>query len=146
MMIYTPLTIKALKVAYAAHMGQTDKTGVPYIFHPYEVALKMDDEISVCVALLHDVLEDTPVTYGELAKDFPEEVLKPLKLLTHGKDVEYTDYIRALKDDPCAKKVKLADIAHNSDFTRLAGCNLPQKERERLEKKYSAALEILNKS
>ena len=61
-MIYTPLTIKAMKLAYKAHEGQYDQSGVPYIFHPVHVAEQMDDEITTCIALLHDVLEDTSVT------------------------------------------------------------------------------------
>ena len=61
-MVYTPLTIKAMKLAYAAHHGQTDKSGVPYIFHPYHVAEQMTDEFTTCVALLHDVVEDTGLT------------------------------------------------------------------------------------
>ena len=54
-MIYTALTKKAMKVAYEAHHGQTDRSGTPYIFHPFHVAEQMDDELSVCAALLHDV-------------------------------------------------------------------------------------------
>ena len=75
-MIYTDLTNKALKIAYAAHDGQTDKAGMPYIFHPYHLAEQMDDEISVCVALLHDVAEDTDVTLDALAEIFPQEVCR----------------------------------------------------------------------
>ena len=69
-MIYTPMTIRALKIAYDAHAGQLDHSGIPYIFHPYHLAEQMDDEISCTVALLHDVIEDTAVTAEELAKDF----------------------------------------------------------------------------
>ena len=60
-MIYTALTKKAMKVAYEAHHGQTDRSGTPYIFHPFHVAEQMDDELSVCTALLHDVIEDTEI-------------------------------------------------------------------------------------
>ena len=62
-MIYTALTKKAMKVAYEAHHGQTDRSGTPYIFHPFHVAEQMDDELSVCTALLHDVIEDTEITF-----------------------------------------------------------------------------------
>ena len=62
-MIYTPLTNKALRLAYTAHHGQVDKSGVPYIFHPYHLAEQMTDEITTCVALLHDVVEDTDITF-----------------------------------------------------------------------------------
>ena len=57
-MIYTPMVNRALRLAYRAHAGQLDRGGVPYIFHPYHLAEQMDDERSICVALLHDVVED----------------------------------------------------------------------------------------
>ena len=65
-MIYTALTKKAMKVAYEAHHGQTDRSGTPYIFHPFHVAEQMDDELSVCTALLHDVVEDTEITFAKI--------------------------------------------------------------------------------
>lgn len=67
-MIYTTLTNKALRLAYAAHHGQTDKSGQPYIFHPYHLAEQMTDEVSICVALLHDVVEDTDLTFADLER------------------------------------------------------------------------------
>ena len=81
-MIYTALTNKALRLAYAAHHGQTDKSGQPYIFHPYHLAEQMTDEVGVCAALLHDVVEDTAVTLEELEREFPKEVIDVLRLLT----------------------------------------------------------------
>ena len=68
-MIYTPLTNKAMKLAYRAHHGQTDKCGQPYIFHPYHLAEQMKEEVTVCAALLHDVVEDTPVTIEQLKRE-----------------------------------------------------------------------------
>lgn len=120
-MIYTPLTNRAMKLAYAAHEGQVDKCGQPYIFHPYHLAEQMDDEISTCVALLHDVVEDTDVTLDDLRKQFPPEVVEGVRLLTHDPSVDYFDYVRAIKGHPVAQKVKLADLAHNSDESRFAG-------------------------
>lgn len=143
-MIYTDLTNKALKIAYAAHDGQTDKAGMPYIFHPYHLAEQMDDEISVCVALLHDVAEDTAVTLESLAEIFPQEVMEPLRLLTHKKGDDYLEYVKALKQNPTAKKVKLADLGHNSDQSRFSG--IPGISEEMLvyfRKKYAAAKAIL---
>ncbi|MDE6092769.1 MAG: HD domain-containing protein, partial [Ruminococcus sp.] len=81
-MIYTKLTNKAMRIAYEAHNGQYDVNGVPYIFHPYHVAEQMNDEITVCTALLHDVAEDTDITIEQLEKEFPKEVTEALKLLT----------------------------------------------------------------
>lgn len=119
-MIYTPLTRKATMIAYAAHDGQKDKSGLPYIFHPWHLAESMTDEASTIAALLHDVAEDTDVTLADLAREgFSEEVMEALRLLTHDKAVPYMDYVRALAHNPIARKVKLADLAHNSDTTRL---------------------------
>ena len=144
-MIYTELTNKAMKIAYEAHNGQVDKGGVPYIFHPYHLAEQMDDEISTCAALLHDVVEDTDVTFEDLEKHFPPEVMEVLKLLTHADDEDYYVYVRRLKDNPIAKKIKLADIAHNSDQSRLVGTDMDNaKTKEYFRKKYSKAIEILN--
>ena len=138
-MIYTELTIKAMNLAYTAHHGQFDKGGVPYIFHPIHLAESMDDEISTCVALLHDTVEDTDVTLEELAREFPKEVVEAIALLTHDENVEYFDYVRMIKTNPIATKVKLADLAHNGDPKRI--CNQGNQERRRV--KYAAARKIL---
>ena len=138
-MIYTELTIKAMNLAYAAHHGQFDKGGVPYIFHPIHLAEQMDDEVSTCVALLHDTVEDTAVTLEELAEIFPREIVEAVDLLTHRDGVEYFDYIRAIKQNPVAVKVKLADLAHNGDPKRI--CNQGNQEKRRI--KYAAARKIL---
>ena len=142
-MIYTPLTNKALKIAYTAHHGQVDKCSIPYIFHPVHLAEQMDDEISCCCALLHDVVEDTDVTMEELAKEFPGEVIEVLKLLTHAEDVEYFTYVRAIKSNPIAVKVKLADIAHNSDQTRCIGSDMSEETLAYFREKYAKATKIL---
>ena len=143
-MIYTPLTNKALRLAYAAHHGQTDKSGQPYIFHPYHLAEQMTDEISTCAALLHDVVEDTAVTIEELEQEFPQEVTGVLRLLTHEKGTDYFDYVRAIKGNPVAVKVKLADLAHNSDETRFAGCDeIPAEQLVKWREKYARARRIL---
>ena len=114
-MLYTELTNKAMRIAYAAHHGQVDKCGIPYIFHPIALAQTMDDEVSCCAALLHDVVEDTAITMEELEKEFPPEVIEVLRLLTHDDGEEYYAYVRRIKAHPIARKVKLADLAHNSD-------------------------------
>lgn len=143
-MIYTPLTNKALRLAYAAHHGQTDKSGQPYIFHPHHLAEQMTDEISTCAALLHDVVEDTAVTIEELEQEFPKEVTGVLRLLTHEKGTDYFDYVRAIKGNPVAVKVKLADLAHNSDETRFAGCDeIPAEQLVKWREKYAKARRIL---
>lgn len=142
-MIYTPLTAKAMRIAYAAHHGQVDKSGIPYIFHPMHLAEQMEDEASCCVALLHDTVEDTDLTFEDLEKEFPREVMDALKLLTHLKEVPYFDYVRAIKTNPVAVKVKLADIAHNSDQTRLVVSGMPEEIRAYFRDKYAKAKAIL---
>lgn len=143
-MIYTPLTNRAMKLAYAAHEGQMDKCGQPYIFHPYHLAEQMDDEISTCVALLHDVVEDTDVTLDDLEKQFPPEVVEGVRLLTHDPAVDYFDYVRAIKGHPVAQKVKLADLAHNSDESRFAGIeDATEALLSRRRQKYARARDIL---
>ena len=78
-MIYTEMTRKAMKLAYDAHQGQTDKSGVPYIFHPIHLAEQMQEEDTAVCALLHDVVEDTPYTLADLADmGFPREVTDAL--------------------------------------------------------------------
>lgn len=142
-MIYTELTNKALRFAYQAHHGQLDYNGIPYIFHPVHLAEQMDDEISCCAALLHDVVEDTSMTLQELSMEFPKEVIDVLILLTHKEGVPYFDYVRNIKSNPIAVKVKLADIAHNSDQTRCIGSDLTDAQLSYWKEKYSKARAIL---
>lgn len=140
-MIYTPMTRKAMKIAYAAHAGQTDKTGVPYIYHPIHLAESMTEEKAVITALLHDVAEDTDITIDDLAREgFHEDILTALTLLTHNPAEEYMDYISRLSTCPLARKVKLADLRHNSDVTRLDA--IDEKTARRLEK-YRRAIQLL---
>ena len=142
-MIYTALTNKALRLAYDAHQGQFDKSGIPYIFHPLHLAEQMEDEISCCCALLHDVAEDTEITLEQLSQEFPAEVIEVLRLLTHAEGVAYGDYVRAIKANPIAVKVKLADIAHNSDHSRFAGMDISVQQLEYWQAKYEMAKKLL---
>ena len=142
-MIYTVLTNKAMRIAYSAHHGQADYNGIPYIFHPIHLAEQMEDEISCCAALLHDVVEDTAVTMADLSREFPEEVMAVLRLLTHEEDVPYFDYVRKIKANPIAVRIKLADIAHNSDQTRCVGSDLTEQQLAYWREKYEKARAIL---
>lgn len=140
-MIYTESTKKAMIIAYNAHHGQVDKSGVPYIFHPIHLAEQMQAEDECIVALLHDVVEDTDITFEQLSKEFSSQVIEALKLLTHDKSKDYLDYVRNLKSNPIARKVKLADLYHNSDITRME--NPTEKDFARKEK-YHKAIKILS--
>ena len=134
-MIYTPLTMKAMKLAYQAHHGQLDYNGMPYVFHPYHLAEQMTDEFTACAALLHDVVEDTDWTIEQLEAEFPPEVTRAVALLTHAEDTDYFDYVRAIRENPIAKAVKLADLAHNSDQTRCIGSGLSEEKLARWREK-----------
>ncbi len=118
-MIYTELTKKALKLCFKVHKKQVDKTGVPYVFHPYHIAEEMDNETAVVCALLHDAINDE--TDYELLKNqgFTEGILDTLKVLNHDKDVPFFDYIKTIAKKPIAKQVKISDLKHNSDLSRL---------------------------
>ena len=142
-MIYTPLTKKAMRIAYDAHHGQVDKGGDPYIFHPFHLAEQMQDETSTCVALLHDVVEDTDVTLEDLQREFPHEVTEAVRLLTHAEGVPYLDYVAAIAGNPVAKAVKLADLAHNSDETRMNTSGVTEEKKAQLQDKYAKAKAIL---
>lgn len=141
-MINTKLTRKAMIIAYNAHKNQVDRAGVPYIYHPIHLAEQMDTETECIVALLHDVVEDTDVTFANLEKYFSKEIIDILKLLTHDKSIDYLDYIQKIKDNPIAKKIKIADIIHNSDETRLD--KITPKDIIR-RNKYQKALMLLEK-
>lgn len=139
-MINTKMTREAMKIAYNAHYNQFDRAGVPYIYHPIHLAENMDSEIACVVALLHDVVEDTDIRMEELAKTFPKEVIEILKLLTHDKEVDYMEYIKGIKENAIARKVKIEDILHNADETRLD--TITEEDIVRREK-YKKALEFL---
>ena len=140
-MIYTENTKKALKLCFDAHKDQVDKSGMPYVFHPFHLAEQMKDEQSTIVALLHDIIEDTEYTLDDLkTMGFNEDILEAISLMTHKDGVPYMDYVAKIKTNPIAKTVKLADLRHNSDMTRLEV--ITQKDQERVEK-YSAAILLL---
>ena len=140
-MLYTDLTQKAMDICFKAHSGQRDKGNMPYVFHPFHLAEEMETEDEVCTALLHDVAEDTKLTLEMLAaKGFPPAVMEALTLLTHADGTPYLDYVRRLKDNPLAARVKLADLRHNSTAGRLK--TMGDKEIARM-KKYLRAQAIL---
>lgn len=140
-MIYTPLTKKALRLCFDAHKEQVDKAGAPYVFHPFHLAEQMRDELTTVCALLHDVVEDTDITLDDIAASgFPPEVIEALSLLTHDDSVEYMDYVRAIAENSIARRVKIADLKHNSDLSRLDAAD--QNARERV-KKYKRAIKLL---
>ena len=140
-MIYTDLTKQAMKLSFEAHKNQKDKSGMPYVFHPFHLAEQMTDELTTVSALLHDVVEDTGYTFEDLRNmGYPEKVLEALMLLTHDDATPYLAYVERLKENPIASAVKLADLRHNSDLSRLD--HVDQKALDRVEK-YKKAIALL---
>lgn len=128
-MFYSNLVKKASEIAFDAHKGDVDKGGYPYFMHPAFLAFQMDDEICACVAFLHDVVEDHGNKYSfEVLKGFGfyDEIIDALKLLTHESNVDYMEYVKKIKTNPYATKVKIADLKHNMDTRRTNGEQPPK--------------------
>lgn len=140
-MIYTEMTKKAMQLCFEAHKNQRDRSGLPYVFHPFHLAEQMDSEETVTAALLHDVVEDTDCTFDDLTElGITRPVLDALRLLTHDPAVPYMAYVAAIRQNPIARAVKLADLAHNSDLTRLE--TVTEADLKRAEK-YRQAMQLL---
>lgn len=120
----------AILLATGAHRGQKDKGGAPYILHPLRLMLKVDTDSERMAAILHDVVEDTTVTLKDLRDaGYPEPVLEAVDCLTRRKGELYEDFIRRIKPNPIARKVKLADLEDNMDLSRI-----PRPESKDLER------------
>ena len=135
---------KAIIIATKAHQGQVDKGGDDYILHPIRVMTKLDTEEERIVGVLHDIIEDTDVTFEDLkVEGFSTEVISALEHLTRGKNEKYFDYIERIKMNSMAKKVKLVDLEDNMDISRIQ--NPTKKDYDRL-KKYKKAKDRLTKN
>lgn len=111
---------KALEIAKKAHEGQFDKGGKPYINHPKYVSSIVVGEEEKIVALLHDVCEDSAITFSDIKNEgFSDLIVDAIKAITKIKGEEYQEYINRVKSNPIAIKVKLADLKHNSDISRI---------------------------
>jgi hypothetical protein len=133
---------KALTIATVAHASQKDKAGVDYIEHPKTVASFVDTPEEKAVAYLHDVIEDTEVTADDLREEgIPDVVVDAVVVLTHPKQQLYFEYLKTVKKNKLAKTVKLADLRHNSDLSRI-NRKLTETDYKRLEK-YKLAKEFL---
>lgn len=137
---------KMIHIATNAHDGQFDKGGVPYILHPLKVMhyLKTDDEELQCIALGHDVIEDTDVTYADLRDaGISERVIAGIAALTKLPGETLAEYKTRVFSNTDAMRVKLCDLRHNTDIRRLKGVR--QKDIDRMAKYNLFYLEILAK-
>lgn len=136
---------KAIIIASKAHNNQKDKAGCEYILHPLRLMLQMKTQDEKIIAILHDVIEDSNYTIQDLRHEgFEEEILVPLRLLTRNdKKVIYEDYIKKIKTNHVATKIKIADLEDNMNLTRIK--NLKETDLLRF-KKYNWAWHFLNES
>ena len=119
-MPYTTLTKRALKLSFSVHQHQRDKSGLPYVYHPFHLADQMRTEEAACVALLHDAVEDGGITLADLTNlEFPDSVVDAVAALTHDLSVPYMEYVLGLRGNPLAREVMLADLRHNANLSRL---------------------------
>lgn len=139
-MIYSKRVEKAMRLAFTAHEFQTDKGGYPYIAHPIHLAEQCSTESETIVALLHDVIEDAPNFRQNVEKIATEEELEAIRRLTHIRWETYEEYIDKVAESPLARKIKMLDLKHNLDETRLP-IAMPESHKQR----YTKALQTLEK-
>ena len=132
---------RAIEIAVKHHKGQIDKAGQPYILHPLRLMLAMPTEVERIVAVLHDIVEDTPITFEDLRKlGFAEKIVAAIECVTKREGEDYDSFIERISHNPLATAVKLADLADNMDLSRLS--EVTEKDRERVAK-YKRAVERL---
>lgn len=133
---------RAIEIALVAHENQLDKVGKPYVLHPLAVMLSLDTPEEMMVGVLHDVVEDTSWTLADLEREgFPPVVIEAVAALTHAKSEPYDAYIRRVRVNPLATRVKRADLMHNMSPDRLTG--LAPEAAGRMVTKYVRAFAIL---
>ena len=141
------LLLKTLELVIKLFEGKTDKAGLPYYNHLLKVYANVDNYDEIIIALLHDVVEDSEVTFDDLkVYGYPENILEALRVLTKKKGEYYPDYIERIIDSNNiqALNVKLADLKHNVDINRIENPTI--NDYERINKRYIPAInKIQNK-
>ena len=133
-----PVLEDAILLAVGAHRGQGNRGGHPYVLHPLRVMLRMDSEMERMVAALHDLIEDTSYTSEDLVRlGYPEVVVRAVECLTRRASETYEQFITRVKQDPLARRVKIADLEDNLDLGRMSRPS--ERDLERAEK-YRLAL------
>lgn len=141
---YDRLLELAIEVAKNAHESQKDKGGNPYFYHPQTVAESLTNTEYKISAYLHDVCEDTPITFDDLLNiGFTFRIVNSVRLLTKSGELTYEEYLRRIRMDSCARAVKIADLKHNMDISRIPAPT--EKDFARLEK-YKKSLAFLESS
>ena len=134
---------KAIEIAVEAHRGQLDKAGKIYILHPMRVMLRGKNETEMIIGILHDTVEDTPITLDMLRLEgFSEEVLVALDCITKHKGEDYGDFIDRVLVNPLATQIKLYDIEDNLNRDRIP---YPTPKDEARFQKYEKYHKIISK-
>lgn len=132
---------RAIAIAAQAHAGQTDKAGAPYVLHPLRLMMRLASTEERIVAVLHDVVEDSTVTFVELEKEgFAIEILEALKSVTRQAEESYDEFVLRAAANPIGRRVKLADLEDNCDLSRLSAPT--ERDHARIEK-YQRAIETI---
>ncbi|WP_460146435.1 HD domain-containing protein [Pseudomonas sp. S2_A02] len=132
---------RAIAIAAAAHEGQVDKGGAPYILHPLKVMLRVSTLDERIVAVLHDVVEDCGISFDDLRNEgFSETVLMAIASVTKVPDESYEEFVERVAQNPIGRVVKLADLEENSDLSRIAQPSWEDLERV---EKYRRAIGVL---
>lgn len=139
---------QATLIAFNRHDGQTDKAGRPYFIHPFHVAMDVlsqtDDNELAAAAILHDVIEDTDLALEDLyTYGMSDRVVDTVAALTRNKHEDYLIYLARLSTNDDARTIKIADLIDNLNEHRLS--LLPEQVRNKLARKYRAALYLLKK-
>ena len=133
----------AFAIAFGAHTGngQMDYSGLEYINHPLSVYLGCATEDEKIVALLHDTVEDTKITLEDLSLFFDENIIEALRVISHPKKYDKKQYMIDVKNNPLARNVKIQDLKHNMDRSRLE--SLLEWHDNKVEKQYKHNLAYL---
>lgn len=139
----------AILMATHAHAGQEDLEGVPYIYHPIHVmsSFLLQEEQERIVAILHDIVEDTPINLTDIEATFGKEIAEAIDAITKRPGEDYDEYLKRVAQNILAKKVKIEDVKHNLDRSRASSLRAKDtKEKKKAENrvsKYNRALDIL---
>jgi hypothetical protein len=134
---------RALVLAAQHHAGQKDKGGNPYILHPLRIMLRASTEEERITALLHDIVEDTPLTLDDIKREgFDDKIVEAIDCLTRRQGETYDCFINRIKGNDLARRVKILDLEDNCDLSRIP--NPTDVDKRRLEKYQKAISELKN--
>ena len=126
--------------AYRLHAGQVDKAGLPYVTHPERVAGRLSSQEDQVVGWLHDTVEDTGLTLREIEEQFGKETAAAVDAVSRRDGEDWDDYLRRVKRNETALRVKISDLIDNSNLSRIPNVTMRDVERQR---KYNQALRFL---